>query len=368
MAVTNAPASAAVIGNRALVERLDRDIRAGQLSHAYILDGRTGSGRHTVARHICSAIACENRPGRVPSLRQDPDQMGFFDDWEPLMPRTREIPPDAPLPCRVCSPCRKVLEGSCPDVRIIGREGKASIGVESIRFLRQDVLIPPNELDTKIYIIEDAETMTVQAQNALLLTLEEPPSYVLFLLLCNGADALLETIRSRAPILRTEPIPDRDIRAFLRERRCTLSDEDLDAVLLRADGCIGQALTLADGRAVKPILKLRALCDSFMETCAARRYDRLPAVLTDFGSKRDGAAEVIALSRLAVRDLVILRHGEEAKLKYYTDRGTAEELAGHFTTRALLALYDALNRASESLEANGNVRLTLMRLAVEITP
>ena len=358
-------ATATVIGNTALLERLEADIRAGQLSHAYILDGRKGSGRHTVARRICAAIACENRPGQG-AHAPDRDQMGLFDLLDPVPQKAAD--PDAPLPCLTCPACEKVLEEKCPDIRVIGREGKASIGVEAVRFLKQDVLIPPNDLDTKIYIIEDAETMMVQAQNALLLTLEEPPSYVLFLLLCNGADHLLETIRSRAPILRTQPIPDETIRAYLRDQRCTLSDEDLDAVLLRADGCIGQALTLADGRAVKPILKLRALCDSFMETCAARRYDRLPAVLTDFGSKRDGAAEVIALSRLAVRDLVILRHGEEAKLKYYTDRGTAEELAGHFTTRALLALYDALNRASESLEANGNVRLTLMRLAVEITP
>ncbi|MBQ9152023.1 MAG: DNA polymerase III subunit [Clostridia bacterium] len=366
MAAAETQVTTAVIGNRALMERLDRDIRAGQLSHAYILDGRVGSGRHTVARHICAAIACQNRPGQVLSHVEDADQMGFFDLDEP--PPPREIPEDAPLPCWECPACRKVLEGKCPDIHLIGRDGKASIGVEAIRFLRQDVLIPPNDLDTKIYIIEDADTMTVQAQNALLLTLEEPPPYVLFLLLCDEADALLETIRSRAPVLRTQPIPDADIRAFLKEQRCTLPEEDLSAVLLRADGCIGQALTLADSRSVKPIMKLRALCDEFVSACAMRRYDRLPAVLNGFGSKRDGVSEVIALITLAVRDLVLLRHGETVKLKYYTDRDAAEELAGRFTTRALLRTYHALGRAADSLEGNGNVRLTLMQLAVDITP
>lgn len=354
-----------VIGNRELMERLDRDIRAGQLSHAYILDGAEGSGRHTIARHICTAIACENRPGQVISRAEDADQMGFFDLDEP--PAPREIPADAPLPCLTCPACRKVLEDTCPDIHVIGRDGKASIGVDAVRFLRQDVLIPPNDLDTKIYIIEDAQTMTVQAQNALLLTLEEPPPYVLFLLLCNDADGLLETIRSRAPILRTRPIPDEDIRAFLKARRVSLSEEDLAAVLLRADGCIGQALTLADSRAVKPIIKLRGLCDAFMESCAARRYDKLPAVLGNFGSKRDGVAEVIAMATLAVRDLILLRHGESVKLKYYTDRTTAEELASRFTTRALLRIYHALGSAADSLEGNGNVRLTLMQLAVDLT-
>lgn len=355
-----------VIGNHDLLERLDRDVRTGQLSHAYILDGRQGSGRHTVARHICASIACENRPGQALRPRVDEDQMGFFDLTDPA-PSPREIPADAPLPCLECPACRKVLEDKCPDIRVIGRDGKASIGVEAIRFLRSDVLIPPNDLDTRIYIIEDADTMTVQAQNALLLTLEEPPPYVLFLLLCDGADNLLETIRSRAPVLRTQPIPDGAIRDFLRARRCTLSEEDLDAVILRADGCIGQALTLADARAVKPILKMRETCDEFMGVMAARRYDSLPAVLTRFGNKRDGVMELLSLITLAARDLILLRHGDGVKLKYYTDRAAAEELACRFTTRSLLSLCAALDKASDSLEGNGNVRLTLMGMAVELS-
>ena len=355
-----------VIGNRELLERLDRDVRTGQLSHAYILDGRKGSGRHTVARHICASIACENRPGQALTHR-DEDQMGFFDLLDDAPPAPREIPADAPLPCLSCPACEKVLEEKCPDIHMIGRDGKASIGVDAIRFLRSDVLIPPNELDTKIYIIEDAETMTVQAQNALLLTLEEPPPYVLFLLLCDGADILLETLRSRAPVLRTRPIPDGEIRDFLRARRCTLSEEDLNAVILRADGCIGSALTLADARAVKPILKMRETCDEFMATCAARRYDSLPAVLTRFGGKRDGVMELLALVSLATRDLILLRHSDTVKLKYYTDRDSAEELACRFTTKSLLALDRAVSSAEDSLEGNSNVRLTLMGLAVELS-
>ena len=354
-----------IVGNRELLERLDRDIRSGQLSHAYILDGPVGSGRHTIARHVAAALACENRPGHSFAPAEDTDQMGFFDALD-SPPPPRVIPDGAPLPCGDCLPCRKVYEGKCPDIHVIGRDGKASIGVEAVRFLKQDVLIPPNDLDVKIYVVEDAEAMTVQAQNALLLTLEEPPSYVLFLLLCNGADNLLETIRSRAPVLRTQPIPDEDIRAYLKAKGCSLPSEDLDAVILRADGCIGKALTLADGRAVKPIRKLRTLCDGVMQVCAARRYDQLPAVLGELGSKREGVRDALALITLATRDLILLRHGETVRLKYYTDRTEAEELAGKFTTRALLNLYQSVGRASDSLESNGNVRLTLMGLAVEI--
>ena len=102
----NAPT---VVGNPELLSRLDRDIRGGRLSHAYILDGRKGSGRHTVARHICAAIACENRPGQALAHR-DEDQMGFFDLLDDAPPPPREIPADAPLPCWACPACEKVLE------------------------------------------------------------------------------------------------------------------------------------------------------------------------------------------------------------------------------------------------------------------
>ncbi len=365
MLATDTDAPFRVIGNQSLIERLERDIRAEQLSHAYILDGCPGSGRHTVAHRLCATIACRAwTVGGAGQAAADADQMGLF-DMEPFS-APRSLPPDAPLPCGHCPACRKVAEGKHPDIHLIGRDGKATIGVESVRFLREDVLIPPNDTDTKIYIIEDADCMTVQAQNALLLTLEEPPPYVLFLLLCNGAEALLETIRSRAPVLRMEPIADEVVRAYLREKRCSLSEEDMAAVLLRADGCIGQALLLSDARAVKPILKLRELADAFMEACAARQSDTLPAILTRFGNKRDAVQEILALLSLATRDLTLLRFGERIKLKYYTDRTAAEALSARFTTRRLLALGQALDRAADTLAGNGNIRLTLLQLTVDI--
>ena len=350
-----------VIGNQALLARLDRDIRQGQLSHAYILDGPAGSGRHTIARHLAATIACVNRPGRAVASEMDEDQMGFFDN-EPVLAAPAPQA-DLPLPCGECVHCQKVYEDKCPDIHVIRREGKASIGVDAVRFLRQDVLLPPGDLDTKIYIIEDAELLTPQAQNALLLTLEEPPSYVLFLLLVDGADNLLETIRSRAPVLRTTRIPDDIMRDYLRSRRCTLPEEDLGAVILQADGCIGQALNMADGRGAKAMLRLREQVSGFIEACAARQYDTLPgAVVRISAGKRDAAMEFLGMMDLAVRDLILLRHGDAVHLKYYTDREAADTLVGRFTTRSLLRLHEAICHTQESLSANANVRLALMHL------
>lgn len=355
------PDALRVVGNEALLSKLLRDVRENRLSHAYIIEGPKGSGKHTIARRLCAAIACENRPGQT-RLRADEDQMGFFDALAPAAPRV--IPADAPLPCGQCLPCRKLLDGSCPDVRVISREDKATLGVDQVRFLRQDVLIPPNDLDTKIYVIEDAETMTVQAQNALLLTLEEPPSYVLFLLLCDGAESLLETIRSRAPILRTRHLPDADVRAYLLSHRRTLPESEMQAVLLRAGGSIGQAMTLSDAKAVKPILKLRELCGAFLTASADRRPDGILSAVNQFGTKRDAVTDALKETSLALRDLLLLKSSETLRLCWFTDREAALALSDRFTSRKLLCMTDALNQALDELEGNGNVRLVLTGMCI----
>ena len=146
-----------MIGNDALRVRLADDLRRGRLSHAYILEGPVGSGKHTLARQIAAALSCE---------------------------RKQDV--TSPLPCRSCPACRKILSGNSPDLITVKREeDKTTFGVEVIRELRQDVPVAPNDTDYKVYLIEDAHLMTQQAQNAFLLTLEEPPPYVLFLLLCG---------------------------------------------------------------------------------------------------------------------------------------------------------------------------------------
>lgn len=347
-----------IIGNRPLLSRLTRDVRDNCLSHAYILDGQSGSGRHIIARHIAAAIACHHRSGHQNHLG-DAGQMGFFDNEPPSTPVA-----EGPIPCGVCEGCRKVLENICPDIQIIGREGKATLGVEAVRRIKETVYMAPGELDTKVYIIEDAETMTPQAQNALLLTLEEPPPYVLFLLLCNGADKLLETIRSRAPVLHTEPISEADIRAYLSRQKRSLPSDELEALLICADGSVGRALALSDLKSVRSILKQRALVDTFMRGCADRQKEPIFSAIGQFGSKREDVMTLLSLTTLAVRDLLLLKKSETARLKYYTSRDTAMELSEVFTAKALLSLYQALDKARDELTRNGNVRLTLTHMCL----
>ncbi len=331
-----------IAGNDALKSRLASDIRAATLSHAYIIEGPRGSGKHTLARQIAAALSCEHKGD-----------------------------PTSPLPCKVCLSCRKILENNSPDVIVIGREDKATLGVDAIRKLKSDVFVAPNDTDIKVYIIEDAHTMTVQAQNAFLLTLEEPPSYVLFFLLCESTATLLETIRSRAPTLHTEPlsaqIMDEHLCRTVSEARAlkAASPSEFAEILATADGCIGTAIKLLDANARKPILERRESAKSFVRLASDRKNAAATLrYLNSLGSKRDVITEQLGTILLCLRDLLLCKQTDEPPLCFFADHEEAHALAYRFTTPELLALCNHVTAAIDRLRVNANVRLTLTALAV----
>ncbi len=329
-----------VVGNQALRRRLGEELARGAISHAYIIEGPAGSGKHTLAREIATALSCEHRASR-----------------------------DLPLPCNTCVTCRKIGGGNSPDVITVSREeDKATMGVDVIRRLREDVPLYPNDLDVKIYIIEDAHTMTIQAQNALLLTLEEPPPFVMFLLLTERAELLLETIRSRAPILRMQPIDDEQMTAYVldparpevaREAKA-LPSEEFSALLRMANGCIGRAVTLLEAQKRAPVLARRTAAEQLCEALAqGKGADELLATVLSFGTTREDLLARFGVITEAFRDLLVLTRTDTAPLVFFTDRERAIDLCARFSASRLLQLIAATEQAMEQLSANANVRLTL---------
>ena len=330
-----------LVGNRALAERLGGEILSGGMSHAYIIAGDKGSGKHTLARLIAASLACESKKNE-----------------------------DSPLPCNVCESCRKILAGISPDVITVGTEDRATLGVETIRNLRLDILTHPNDLDIKVYIIEDADKMTVQAQNAFLLTLEEPPPYVLFLLLCERPKELLETIRSRAPIIRTEPVSSEEIAKFLEkdetmQRLKNDSPDEFFEVVMAAFGRIGQALALCDPEVRSEILLARSHVKSFVLSAAKRSGGAaLIDIIQAFPQARAELAERLSLIALALRDLALLKKSEDAPLCFYYDREAAIELSDSFTLSAIMTLISHCESARLAVLRNANIKLTLTNLVM----
>ena len=328
-----------IIGNEKLRSRLYHDILERSMAHAYVLSGPRGSGKHTIAMQYAAAIACERRNDE-----------------------------SAPLPCGSCPSCRKILEKKSPDVIIIEKDGQ-SVKVDQIRNLQTDVRKVPNDLDDKFYIIEDADTMTAQAQNAFLLTLEEPPSFVHFFLLCETEEALLETVRSRAPVLRTEPIPHTEIRNHLLRttpETARLSTEALDELLAIASGSIGRALELLDDKEREPFVKQRRTAQSLVENALSKKMPPLIELINLLPAKRDDLFPILAASQTALRDLIALKQSENAPLCFYTNRETAIESSYRYSLSSMLRLCDNLAGAEDRLARNANVKLTLSAMIAKL--
>ncbi|WP_040953014.1 DNA polymerase III subunit delta' [Gorillibacterium massiliense] len=152
---------------------LQNHLRSKTLSHAYIFSGPKGSGRKQTAMTLVQAIYCQERTD------------------------------DA---CGECVECRRVAHGNHPDVRWIEPDG-ASVKIEQVRELQKDLSYRASASQKKIYIIDEAEKMTVQAANSLLKFLEEPGSDIMAVLLTENGQALLPTIRSRAQWISFVPAP-----------------------------------------------------------------------------------------------------------------------------------------------------------------
>lgn len=330
-----------VVANKRLRARLGDELTAGKLSHAYILSGERGSGKHTLALHLAAALACEH-----------------------------QADPSFPLPCLDCAACHKILAGNSPDVIYVNRGDKATLGVDPIRELRQDVYVPPNDLAIKVYIIEEAHLMTTQAQNAFLLTLEEPPAYVLFLLLCENPSLLLETVRSRAPVLRLEPVSNelilQHITAKVPEAERMWNDDRaaLEEIAVAANGSIGRALELLDPKLYKPLSEKRELARTFVHLCASpKNTGQTMRLLNSLGSRRDELIEQLVTILICLRDLLLCKQTENVPLCFFSDREEAASFAYSFTTPTLLSLCDSVSDATDRLRANANVRLTVTAMA-----
>lgn len=191
-------------------EQLRRAARSGKYSHAYLFLGGAGAGKRLLANTFAKALQCENQ---------------------------------AEAPCGHCPSCRAFDGGNHPDVLYI-RSEKKSIGVDEVREqIMETVDLKPYRYEKKIYLIEKADTMTIQAQNALLKTLEEPPAYAVFLLLAEREEAFLPTILSRVVRFRLRPLAEDAVAGYLMQQE-GLSAEESSIYAAYAQGRIGQALAL----------------------------------------------------------------------------------------------------------------------------
>ena len=311
--------------NRTEKENLLSDIASGKLSHAYLIEGGEGCGKTYFARFAAAAVLCTG---------------------------------DKP-PCGKCPSCVKALAGSHPDLFYFSPDKKASMGVETVRDIKKSLFFMPNDGDRKVYIIDDAQKMTVQAQNALLKFIEEPPASVLFFIVADKKESLLPTVVSRTRIISLAPSDNADIRRFLMSESKKSGGEQIDEAINMAEGSPGKALKLL----CRDFSRQRQLCLDFMPVLVSTSKSDAMAFLLSMKLNRDGVKEFFTLLMTALADVMNARFGRATRL---LSRDAAAEYAKSITDRKNAYLFDLATEAVVRAEENANINLLLMTFAAKL--
>lgn len=313
-----------IIGQKQTKEHFRTALRTGKFSHAYILNGETGSGKHMLADAFAKALLCENK--------NDTDS------------------------CDICKSCLQAESGNHPDIRYITHD-KTSISVNDIREqLNNDVQIKPYSSEHKVYIIPDSNKMTEEAQNALLKTLEEPPSYAVIILLTNNISALLPTIQSRCVTLDTKPIKKEEIAAYL-VKHLSMEKEQADIAAGFCQGNMGKAIRFANS---EDFQEMKEDTLRLLKNIDNMELSEIMEIIHLFAQKKGMIHDYLDLMLLWYRDVLMLKVTKDANLLLYQDQYHAiSKQASTRTYENLENILQAIDKAKVRLEANVNFEIAI---------
>ncbi len=326
-----------VIGQARAVSLLQHGLEAGTLSQAYLLAGPPHVGKMTLALNLAQALNCEA-----------PEH-----------------------PCLECASCRKIASGGHADVQVIGlaqNENAAEaklIGIDQIKQMQHSASLPPFEGSRKVFIIDGAEMLSIEAANCLLKTLEEPVGTVTFVLLTVNDSLLPATVVSRCQRLELAPLSIVEAASALAGRGIEPERARLLAGL--SHGCLGWAISAAAD-------------DSLLQQRDAE-LDRLLEVITADGEERFVYASHLAAQftqnrRLVYgalgawldywRDLMLVKIGCEDMITNVDRLGRLVEMAGGYRLAQIRAFMEGIRAAAEQLRQNANPRLVLEVLMLDL--
>lgn len=321
-----------IVGHEDIIKHFKRSIETGKVSQGYIINGEAGSGKKTLTRALAKTLQCEA---------------------------------GGTEPCNKCKSCKQSDTGNQPDVIWVTHDKPNTLTVDEIRDqVNKDITIKPYSSRYKIYVIDDAHLMTVEAQNTLLKTIEEPPEYAIIILLTNNIDKLLPTIISRCIVLNVKPIRERDILDYLMDE-LELPKEKADFCMDFAQGNLGKAIRLATSEEYQEI---KEDVIKILTGIPTMSVDDIIYALKKLDHQKMRTTDYIDLMMMWYRDILMLKvTGNAGRLmfkEYYSD---IKKQSAHISYEGIENVLKAMDKAKVRLQANVNfdVAIELMLLTMK---
>ena len=320
-----------IVGQEQIKEHLGNALSTGKVSHAYIINGEKNAGKEFIARVFAMALQCEKGGAE---------------------------------PCQECRSCKQALSNNHPDIIRVIHEKPNTISVDDIRSqVNNDVAIKPYSSAYKIYIINEAEKMTPQAQNAILKTLEEPPAYAVILLLTANLNALLPTILSRCVVLNMKPVSDELVRQYLMEQ-LKVPDYKAEVCVAFARGNVGKAKALASSEDFENV-KAEAL--SLLKYIQDMELTEIVAAIKKITEFKLEINDYLDIFAVWYRDVLLFKATNDVNhLVFREEIQTIRKTAQRSSYEGIETVVQALDTAKKRLDANVNFELVMELLILTI--
>lgn len=320
-----------IYGYETIKEHLQNAVVMDKVSHAYIISGGLGSGKKMIASIFAKTLQCEEGKSN---------------------------------PCNHCHSCVQADTLNQPDIIWVKHEKPTSIGVDDIRDqLVADMQIKPYSSKYKIYIVDEAEKLTVQAQNALLKTIEEPPAYGIVILLTKNADIFLQTILSRCVVLDLKPISDDIVEKYISDHfECGEYEKKFASKFAR--GCIGRAISILESpdfsqlrSVVLDVVKNAKKMTSVEIMDSVKKTSEYKLVIDDY----------LDLLNVWYRDVLIFKSTKDSNLVIFKDEiSTIKAQAEVISYEGIQDILESIDKVKIRLMANVNFDLTIELLIMAI--
>ncbi len=323
-----------IIGQEHIREHLRVSVMSGKISQAYLITGESMQGKEFIARIFANALVCENPSGGVD-------------------------------PCGKCRSCIQAATRNNPDIITVTHDKPNTISIDDIREqIISESQIRPYQSRRKIFIMNEAQKMTPQAQNALLKTLEEPPEYVVIMLLATSKAALLPTVLSRCVQLDMRPVADSIVKKYLMNE-VKVPDYRADICTAFARGNIGKAKSLATSEEFENIKE-----EAVRVLKHIRTMDMADLVdtLKKLEKYKINVDELLDIMMIWYRDVLLYKATmDENSLIFRDEKESIIKEAGNDSYEGIETILRSMDKTKQRIKANVNYELAmeLMLLAIK---